>query len=270
MTKEDRGWRGRLHEIVFEADTPSGKLFDVALLVAIAVSILVVVLESVQGIRLEHGQALRIAEWAFTILFTLEYLMRLLSVRRPLKFATSFFGVIDLLSILPTYLSFFVDGAQALLVIRGLRLLRVFRVFQATAFAVEFQILVRAVRATGAKIIVFLLTVITLVLILGAAIYAIEGPEHGFKNIPIAVYWAVVTVTTVGYGDLAPMTVAGRIVAAIAMLLGYSLIIIPTGIFSMELARHSGKPLTTQNCPSCTREGHEKDAVHCKYCGASL
>jgi voltage-gated potassium channel len=245
VAKEERGWRGRLHEIVFEADTPSGKLFDIALLVAIAISIFVVVLESVQGIRLQHGRALRIAEW-------------------------SFFGVIDLLSILPTYLSLFVDGAQALLVIRGLRLLRVFRVFQATAFALEFQILIRAVRATAAKIIVFLLTVITLVLILGATIYAIEGPEHGFKNIPIAVYWAVVTVTTVGYGDLAPMTVPGRIVAAIAMLLGYSLIIIPTGIFSMELARSSGKPLTTQNCRSCTREGHEKDAVHCKFCGAIL
>ena len=262
--------REKLHEIVFEADTPSGKLFDVGLLAAITISIFVVVLESVESMRVSHGSLLRIAEWIFTILFTIEYVLRLASVRRPWKFATSFFGIIDLLSILPTYLSLYFDGAQALLVIRGLRLLRVFRVFQATSLALEFQVLVRAVRATGNKIVVFLLTVLTLVLILGAAIYAIEGPEHGFNNIPIAVYWAVVTVTTVGYGDLAPMTVPGRILAAVAMMLGYSLIIIPTGIFSMELAKSSGKPLTTQNCPSCVREGHDADATYCKFCGAEL
>ena len=263
-------WRERLHEVIFEADTAPGKTFDVALLVAIGVSVAVVVLESVPSIRAVHGPALRAAEWGFTILFTLEYLVRLISVRRPLRYAISFFGVVDLLAVMPTYMSLFVDGAQALLVIRALRLLRIFRVFRATAFSAELTLLVHAVKASRAKITVFLLTVLTIVLILGAAIYAIEGPENEFDSIPTGIYWAVVTITTVGYGDIAPQTVVGRFIAALAMVLGYSLIIIPTGIFSIELARSAGKKTTTQNCPDCTREGHDSDAAHCKYCGGRL
>ena len=263
-------WKERLHEVIFEADTPTGKTFDVGLLVAIGVSVVVVVLESVPTISGVHGPALRVAEWAFTILFTVEYVLRLVSVRRPLHYATSFFGVVDLLAVMPTYLSLFVDGAQALLVIRALRLLRTFRVFRASVFSRELALLIHAVKASRAKIAVFLLTVLTIVLILGAAIYAIEGPEHGFESIPTAVYWAVVTITTVGYGDIAPQTVPGRFIAAIAMVLGYSLIIIPTGIFSIELARSAGKRMTTQNCPDCTKEGHDPDASYCKFCGGRL
>ena len=230
-------WRERLHEVIFEADTASGKVFDVGLLVAITVSIAVVILESVPAIRETHGSGLRIAEWGFTIVFTVEYALRLISVRRPLRYATSFFGLVDLLAVMPTYLSLFVDGAHALLLIRALRLLRIFRVFHATKFAGELTLLVHAIKASRAKIMVFLLTVLTVVLILGAAIYAIEGPEHGFDSIPTAVYWAVVTITTVGYGDITPQTIPGRFIAAIAMVMGYSLIIIPTGIFSMELVK---------------------------------
>lgn len=263
-------WKERLHEVIFEADTAAGKTFDVALLVAIGVSVVVVVVESVPSIRGVHGPALRAAEWGFTILFTVEYVLRLMSVRRPLRYATSFFGVVDLLAVMPTYLSLFVDGAQALLVIRALRLLRIFRVFRATAFSGELTLLTHAIKASRAKIMVFLLTVLTIVLILGAAIYAIEGPENGFESIPTAIYWAVVTITTVGYGDIAPQTVAGRFIAALAMVLGYSLIIIPTGIFSIELARSVGKKTTTQNCPDCTREGHDSDAAYCKFCGGRL
>ena len=259
-----------LHEIIFEADTPKGKAFDVALLVAIGLSVAVVVLESVPSIRAEHGSALRAAEWGFTLLFTLEYVFRLMAVRRPWHYATSFFGVVDLLAVIPTYLSLFIGGAQALLVIRALRLLRIFRVFQARTFTGELTMLVNAVKASRAKITVFMLTMLTIVLILGAAIYAIEGPEHGFESIPTAVYWAVVTITTVGYGDIAPQTVPGRFIAALAMVLGYSLIIIPTGIFSMELVRSVDKNLTTQHCPDCAREGHDGDAGYCKYCGGRL
>jgi len=262
-------WRERLHEVIFEADTPAGKMFDVALLVAIGVSVIVVVLESVPSIRGSRGSALRTAEWGFTILFSLEYVLRLMSVRRPLRYATSFFGIVDLLAVLPTYMSLFVDGAQALLVIRALRLLRIFRVFRATTFSGELTLLVHAVRASQVKITVFLLAVLTIVLILGATIYAVEGPENGFESIPTGIYWAVVTITTVGYGDIAPQTVVGRFIAAFAMVLGYSLIIIPTGIFSIELAR-TARGTTTQNCPDCTREGHDGDASYCKFCGGRL
>jgi len=263
-------WKEHLHEVIFEADTPAGKAFDVALLVAIGVSVAVVVVESVPSISGAHGRSLRAAEWVFTILFSLEYVLRLLSVRRPLKYATSFFGVVDLLAVVPTYLSLFVDGAHALMVIRALRLLRIFRVFHATVFSGEMNMLAHAVRASRTKITVFLMTVLTIVLILGATIYAIEGPEHGFESIPTGIYWAVVTITTVGYGDIAPQTVPGRFVAAIAMVLGYSLIIIPTGIFSIELARSASRKMTTQNCPDCVREGHDVDATHCKFCGGRL
>jgi len=262
--------RERLHEIIFEADTPMGKAFDVALLVAIFLSILAVMLESVAAIREQYGAALRAVEWFFTILFTIEYVLRLISVRRPLRYATSFLGIVDLLSILPTYLSLFVAGTQSLLVIRSLRLLRIFRVLKVVHFMHEVTALTTAIRNSRVKIIVFLMAVLTIVLIMGSAMYVIEGEAGGFTSIPRGMYWAIVTVTTVGYGDIAPTTVLGQIVAAVAMVLGYSLIIIPTGIFSMELVHASRKAVTTQNCPECLREGHDKDAEYCKFCSAKL
>lgn len=262
--------RDRLHEIIFEADTPAGKAFDVALLASIVLSVLAVTLESVTPIRQRYGPALRAAEWVFTILFTVEYALRIVSVRRPLHYATSFFGIVDLLAVIPTYLSLFFAGAHALIVIRALRLLRVFRVFKVARYLGELTALVNAIRATRAKITVFLLTVLTVVLILGTLMYVVEGEASGFDSIPRGVYWAIVTVTTVGYGDIAPRTVVGQLVAAAAMVLGYSLIIIPTGIFSVELVAATRRGITTRACPACSREGHDEDAAYCKHCGAEL
>jgi voltage-gated potassium channel len=263
-------WREHMHEVIFEADTPAGRGFDIALLVAIGLSVLAVILESVAGIQERFGPVLRTVEWLFTILFTVEYVLRLLSVRRPLRYVFSFFGIVDLLSILPTYLSLFITGAQSLLVIRALRLLRVFRVLKIVRHLNELSALVAAVKATRAKITVFVMVVMILVLIMGSAMYVVEGAESGFTSIPRGIYWAIVTVTTVGYGDIAPRTIIGQIIAAVAMLLGYSLIIIPTGIFSTEMARASAKQVSTQSCPACVREGHDLDASHCKHCGEQL
>ena len=263
-------WREQMYEVIFEADTPAGRAFDIVLLVSIGLSVVAVVLESVVGIRMRYGTALRFVEWLFTILFTVEYLVRLMSVRRPLRYATSFFGVVDLLAIVPTYLSLVIVGAQSLLVIRALRLLRIFRVLKIARHLRELASLLEALRATRTKITVFMMIVLTLVLIMGTAMYVVEGEEAGFTSIPRGIYWAIVTVTTVGYGDIAPRTVFGQVIAAIAMLLGYSLIIIPTGIFSTELARVTAKPVTTQVCPACLREGHDLDAIFCKYCGGRL
>ncbi len=256
--------------MIFEAETPAGKAFDVALIVAIILSVVAVVLESVASVRSRYGPLLRSAEWVFTVLFTVEYVLRLISVRRPMRYATSFLGIVDLLAVVPTYVSLFVAGTQSLLVVRALRLLRIFRVFKVARYVGEVTALVRAIRNSRVKITVFLLAVLTLVLILGAAMYVIEGEETGFTSIPRGMYWAIVTVTTVGYGDIAPRTVLGQVVASMAMVLGYSLIIIPTGIFSMELVQASRKQITTQACPECVREGHDVDAVHCKFCGAHL
>ena len=264
------GWRQRLHEIIFEADTTAGRIFDIGLLLAIVVSTLAVVLESVDAVGVRYGRILRIVEWTVTLLFTVEYAMRLLAVRRPWSYATSFLGVVDLLAVIPTYLSLFFTGTHSLAVIRALRLLRIFRILKLRRYVGEIGALINAIRASAAKITVFLVTVTTLVLIMGTAMYVIEGPESGFTSIPRGMYWAVVTVTTVGYGDIAPKTVLGQAIAAAAMVIGYSMIIIPTAIFSMELVRADRKEITTQNCPECLREGHDADARHCKYCGARL
>ncbi len=260
-----------MHEVIFEADTAAGKAFDVALLVAIFLSILVVMLESVRSINEEHRVSLQAAEWAFTLLFTAEYVLRLLCVRQPWRYARSFFGIVDLLAILPTYLSLILPGSQSLLVIRGLRLLRIFRVFKLARFLSEASELRAAVWASRAKITVFLVTVLILVVILGSAMYLIEsGAGSGFTSIPQSMYWAIVTMTTVGYGDIAPVTALGKTVAAAIMMLGYCMIIVPTGIISAELAQASVKPVTTQSCANCLAEGHDPDARHCKYCGQTL
>ena len=265
------GRRARLHEIIFEADTRAGRLFDLALIWLILLSVATVILESVRPVREAYGAHLYALEWVFTILFTVEYALRLLSVRRPLRYATSFFGVVDLLAIIPTYLSVFVPGSQYLLVIRILRLLRVFRLLKLSEYVTEADTLRRALRASRRKISVFLSAVILLVVVIGALMYVIEGEEHGFTSIPTSIYWAIVTLTTVGYGDLSPRTPFGKILASIVMVIGYGIIAVPTGIVSVELAQATRqKGMTRQSCPSCAAEGHDPDAVYCKYCGASL
>ena len=216
----DQGWRDRFHEIIYEADTPAGRRFDVLLLVAISLSVLAVVLESVPAIAERYGPWLVGIEWLFTILFSVEYILRLVTVKRPLAYATSFFGIVDLLSVLPTYLSLLFPGGRAFGVVRALRLLRIFRIFKIARYVRELDTLLSAIRNTRAKITVFLFTILSIVLIMGTLMYVIEGPEHGFDSIPQSVYWAIVTVTTVGYGDLAPETTLGRAVAALAMVLG--------------------------------------------------
>jgi len=263
------GWRARGHEIIFESDTPAGKAFDLILILAILASIGVVMLESMRDVSATHGLALRRAEWVFTLLFTAEYALRLLCVARPGHYARSFFGVVDLLAILPTYLSVLIPGAQALLVIRTLRILRVFRVLKLASYVAESETLVRALLASRRKIAVFMFAVFTLVIIFGSLMYLVEGPEHGFTSIPRGVYWAVVTMTTVGYGDISPQTTLGQSIATLIMILGYGIIAVPTGIVTAQLA-YAPQGVSGQSCPSCSAGGHEHGAGFCRKCGARL
>jgi voltage-gated potassium channel len=263
-------WRRRLHAIIFEADTPGGKAFDLVLLLSILTSVIVVMLDSVRSINASYGQLLAGLEWCFTLLFTVEYLLRLLAVDRPLAYVRSFFGVVDLLAIVPTYLSLLFPGTQYLLVVRVLRLLRVFRVLKLAEYLQESHVLGRALWAARRKISVFLLTVVTIVVIVGAMMYVVEGPARGFSDIPTSIYWAVVTMTTVGYGDIAPQTALGKTLATIVMLLGYGIIAVPTGIVTLELSRAGAPQVSTQACTACGRQGHDIDARHCKYCGGAL
>ena len=264
-------WRERLHEVIFEADTAVGKAFDVALLVAILASVIVVMLDSVAEIHAEFGGSLAAAEWCFTILFTVEYVLRMVCVRRPRRYAVSFFGIVDLLAVLPTYLSIFLAGSHTLIVVRTLRLVRVFRVFKLTRYLSEAHALWAALRATRARITVFLVVVTILVVIIGAAMYLIEGnADSGFTSIPRSVYWAIVTMTTVGYGDIAPQTFLGQTLAAGVMILGYSIIIVPIGVFSVEIVAARGREIGAQTCTDCGGEGHDTDAAYCKHCGAKL
>ena len=264
--------RKRLHEVIFEADTPTGKVFDILLLVVIVLSVVIVMLESVAEIRLTYRRPLIIAEWAITILFTIEYIARLVCVARPWKYARSFYGIVDLLAILPTYLSVFFVNAQSLLVIRTLRLIRIFRIFKLSRYLTEARALMIALRATRERITVFLVVVLTLVLIIGAAMYLIEGGESDtqFTSIPRSVYWAIVTLTTVGYGDIAPQTIVGQTLAAGVMILGYAIIIVPIGVFSAEILAAKQRAISTKACSSCSAEGHDVDAVYCKYCGEKM
>ncbi|MGE3164016.1 MAG: ion transporter [Planctomycetota bacterium] len=263
--------RETLHEIIFEADTPAGKAFDVALLAAIVFSVLAVILETVETIAVRHGPWLRASEWCFTLLFTVEYFLRLYCVRRRMRYAASFFGLVDLLSILPLYVSLFWPGAQTLLAIRVLRMLRVFRVFKVARFLGEANVLKIALSNSVPKVIVFLGTVLTFVVVIGAVMHLVEGDQEGFANIPKSMYWAIVTLTTVGYGDIVPVTVTGRFLAALVMVLGFGIIAVPTGIVSAEIVQESRRrPVSTQACRECSAEGHDIDAKHCKYCGAAL
>lgn len=263
-------WRHVLHEVIYEADTRPGKVFDVALILCIVLSVAAVLLESVKEIRAEHGRFLTQVEWFFTILFSVEYFLRLVSVGRPLKYATSFFGVVDLLAILPTYLGLLFPGTHYLLVIRALRILRVFRVLKLVPYLRESAILMQALRASRRKITIFLYAVLTLVIIIGSVMYMIEGEENGFTSIPRSIYWAIVTLTTVGYGDIAPNTAIGQALAAVVMIMGYGIIAVPTGIVTAELTQVKSKGISTQVCLQCSAEGHDSDAVFCKRCGAKL
>lgn len=262
--------RQRLHEIIFEADTPAGRGFDNVLLACVVASVVVVMLESVAEVKAQYGQPLLALEWIFTGIFTVEYALRLYCVGQPLRYATSFFGVVDLLAVLPGYLSPLLPGAQSLLVIRVLRMLRVFRVFKLAEYLSESRELWDALRRSRRKIFVFLFTVTMIVVIVGATMYLVEGPEHGFTNIPISVYWAVVTLTTVGYGDISPQTPLGRSLAMLVMLMGYGIIAVPTGIVTVEMSRRTHAPVSTQACPGCGAEGHDHDALFCRLCGARL
>jgi voltage-gated potassium channel len=259
--------RQRLFVIVFGTDTPAGRLFDVVLLWAIVISVVLVMAESVQEIKLQYGEALHVAELVFTGLFTLEYLLRLWIVKQPVRYARSFFGVVDLLSILPTYLSMIFGGAHTLMVIRSLRLLRVFRVLKLVRYISEARLLAQALSASRRKIMVFLLAVISLTVIFGTVMYLVESPETGFTSIPRSIYWAIVTLTTVGYGDIAPQTWLGQSLAAVIMILGYAIIAVPTGIVSVEMAR---LPEPGQECTSCHATGHLPDARYCRKCGAEM
>lgn len=264
------GVRAWLHEVIFESDTPAGKAFDVALLWTILLSVLAVMLESVGPIRAHYGATIRIAEWAFTVLFTLEYVLRLVAVRRPILYARSFYGLVDLLALLPSYVSLLLPGAQSLLVVRVVRLLRVFRVLKLVSFLGEAEVLLTALRASRPKITVFLGAVLSTVVIMGSVMYLVEGEANGFDSIPRGMYWAVVTMTTVGFGDITPKTVLGQFIASLLMIAGYGILAVPTGIVSVELAAAARKHVDTQACPGCGSYGHDPDATYCKHCGTAL
>ena len=270
-TRSQSSWQKKLYIIIFESNTKAGKNFDLILLAFILLSIFTVVLESVAAFRQEYGSIFIWLEWFFTISFTVEYFLRIYSSPRPVRYITSFYGLVDLLSILPTYISYFLAGSQFLIVIRGLRLLRIFRILKLGHFLGEAETLKRALKASVAKIIVFIGAVVTVVLIIGSLMYLIEGPENGFRNIPISIYWAVVTITTVGYGDIAPQTTLGQFLATILMLLGYGIIAVPTGIVSSELTRaEKEKKPETISCPNCKPEDHPVDSSFCRFCGNRL
>jgi voltage-gated potassium channel len=261
----------KLHMVIYEADTKAGKFFDQALLAAIAGSLIVVMLDTVESVHQPYGDILYGLEWFFTILFTIEYIGRIIAVTQTRKYIFSFYGIVDLLSIIPTYISIFLPGSQYLMSVRALRLIRVFRVLKLTRYLGEAAELRKALRMSRPKITVFLVVVMTVTIINGTLMYLIEGPANGFTSIPKAIYWAIVTLTTVGYGDISPQTPLGQIIASLIMILGYGIIAIPTGIVTSEIAKMQHQiPTNTQACPTCSREGHADNAVYCKFCGEKL
>ncbi len=272
MTKlKPISWQTKLHNVIYESNTTGGKVFDIGLLVLIILSILVVMLDSIKSYHQDYGDLFLALEWAFTILFTIEYILRLICIKKPLRYVFSFLGLIDLLAILPTYLSIFFIGAQSLLVLRALRLLRVFRIFKLTHFLTEMEFLRVALASSMKKIFIFMLVVLSLVIILGSVMYLVEKGENGFHSIPDSIYWAIVTITTVGYGDISPVTPMGKFIASIMMFIGYGIIAVPTGIVTTEMALAvRSKKEKHETCPGCGKEGHDKDAVFCKYCSTML
>ncbi|MBK8766508.1 MAG: ion transporter [Burkholderiaceae bacterium] len=266
-----QGWRLRLHTIIFEADTRAGRAFDLALIWVILASIVVVVLDSIVSVRAVIGDWLGALEWVFTLLFTVEYIARLLCVRHPLRYALSVYGLIDLIALLPTYLAVLVPGLHALIDVRVLRLLRIFRILKLGAYVAEFGALGRALAASRRKILVFLSFVMMVVLVMGTLMYVVEGAEHGFTSIPVGVYWAITTMTTVGFGDITPKTDLGRLIASVMMLMGWGTLAVPTGIVSAEFtAQKAPRETTTRVCHECLSEGHSADARFCRDCGAEL
>ena len=261
-------WRQALHVIIFCNETPGGRAFDVALIVTIAASVAAVMLDSIGSIHASYGRELYLLEWAFTIIFTIEYALRLLSSPRPVAYARSLFGLVDLLSILPTYLSLLLPGSQYLQVIRVIRVLRVFRVLKLAAYIGEAEILLVAIRNSRRKLGVFIVAVLALSVVLGTTMYLVEGSTNGFTSIPLSIYWTIVTITTVGYGDIAPVTPLGQFVASVIMLLGYAIVAVPTGIVTMELVR--GNRPGAKPCPACALVSYESDAAYCRRCGTHL
>lgn len=264
------GWRLRLYTIIFEADTRAGRWFDQALIAVILASVAVVMADSVHDVRLRYHWQLNLAEWIFTLLFSLEYAARLACVRHPLRYALSFYGLIDLLALLPTYLALLVPEVAVLIDVRILRLLRVFRVFKLTAYVSEYQHIGQALRASQRKIMVFLAGVLMIVLVIGTLMYVVEGPENGYTSIPVSIYWAITTMTTVGFGDITPKTDLGRIIASAMMLLGWGTLAVPTGIVTAEMASTRRATTTTRTCQECLTEGHSSEANYCWHCGARL
>lgn len=263
-------WRKELYRIIFMADTPGARAFDLIVIFAILISIVAVSVESMQGLSDDVYEIVRYVEWGLTFLFTIEYFLRIISLRRPLGYIFSFFGIVDLLALLPSYLALFVSGSQYLIVIRGLRLLRIFRVLKLFRFMGEANQLKNAMTASLPKIVVFLMTIINAAIISGTILYLIEGEKSGFTSIPKSIYWAIVTMTTVGYGDISPATPLGQAIASVIMILGYAILAVPTGIVSVELAQAKSSEKKTLDCPACHTSGHDNDADYCKYCGNLL
>ncbi|WNH07552.1 ion transporter [Thalassobellus suaedae] len=276
---QNKGWKRKLHEIIYEADTPEGKLFDVVLLIAILASILLVMLESIKSFDNKYHDLLNISEWIITILFSIEYIARIITVKKPIKYIFSFYGIIDFLSTIPKYISLLVGGLHALAALRALRLLRVFRILKLARYLGASNNLINALKASKAKISVFLFAVVIVAIILGTIMYMIEGEENGFTNIPKSVYWCIVTLTTVGFGDIAPQTPLGQFIASLVMVLGYGIIAVPTGIVSAEYTnqtktdketKNTNVHLNTQACTNCSAENHKDDAEFCYHCGHKL
>lgn len=269
---KNKNWKVKLHEIIYEADTRAGKLFDIILLIAIIASIILVMLESVKSFDAKYHTFLNISEWIITILFSIEYIARIITVKKPLKYVFSFYGIVDLLSTIPKYLSFFLVGSHSLVALRALRLMRIFRILKLARYIGESTNFVRALKMSRAKVSVFLFFVLILCIVLGTVMYLVESEESGFNSIPRSVYWAIVTLTTVGYGDIAPATPLGQFIASIIMIMGYGIIAIPTGIVSSEMTKVNRRKVSvnTQACPSCLKENHKDNAEYCYNCGEKL
>lgn len=266
------GWKLKLHEVIYEADTPAGKLFDIVLLFVIFISVVLVMLESIKSLNQKYDEQFYIAEWIITVIFSVEYILRIISIKQPKRYIFSFYGIVDLLSTLPSYIGFFFGGQNLLFAIRALRLLRVFRVLKVTRYIGESNKLVLALKNSRAKILVFLFAVVIICVIAGTLMHLVEGENGGFDNIPLSIYWCIVTLTTVGFGDIAPITPLGRLIASVIMIMGYGIIAVPTGIVSAEYSRSSDEALSsnTQVCPNCNENQHQKGAKFCHRCGHLL
>ncbi len=270
MNMETNNWKKVWYKIIFEHGTRKGRIFDELLLVAIILSVMVVFLDSILMLHNRYATLFLMLEWFFTIAFTIEYILRIIITERKKEFIFSFYGIIDFLSFVPTYLSLFFAGAQFLLIIRILRLLRIFRILKLVRYTYASVYLIHALKHSREKIVVFLGTVLMIVTIIGALMYLIEGPETGFDSIPKSIYWAIVTITTVGYGDIAPATALGQILASVLMITGYAIIAVPTGIITAEMSREKSRSSKPIHCPRCSNTEHDQDAEYCKKCGEKL